>query len=315
MSIPIRQYLIFLIFSVLLTLTVAAQDQSIAERLGYPREAKLLIIHADDLGVSNSENTASIYALENTAVNSASIMVPCPWFPQIASYAREHKKMDFGVHLTLNSEWKHYKWGPVSSTEQVKSLVNQKGYFFSSVDSLVSSADPKEVEVELRNQVKMALDTGIDVTHLDTHMGSAASTPEIGLVYIRLGNEFKVPVLLDRRIMETPFPGLDTLITKNTVIVDKIHMAYPNNWEEGLDIYYKRLFKNLSSGLNCLLIHPAFNNAEMKAITIDHPEYGSAWRQEDFDFFTTPEYTQILQDEGVILVTWKELRDKITRSE
>ncbi|WP_276392084.1 polysaccharide deacetylase family protein [Eudoraea chungangensis] len=306
---------VFIVLAFFIVKQSFSQISNIAERLGFPKESKLLIVHADDLGVANSENMASIYALENSPVNSASIMVPCPWFPEIAAYARENKNMDFGLHLTLNSEWQNYKWGPVSSKDRVKSLINEEGYFFSSVDSLATYAKPEEVEIELRGQIEKALAAGINITHLDTHMGSAASTPEIGIIYIKLGREYKIPVLLDGRIMETPMPGLEGLLDKNTVMVDNIHIAYPNAIKQGMDVYYRNILKNLPAGLNCLLIHAAYDNAEMKAITINHPEYGSAWRQADFDFFTSKECAKILEDENIILVSWKELRDKITRSE
>lgn len=306
---------IILILSVIFSLNIFSQDSNIAERLGYKKDSKLLIIHADDLGVAHSENSASLYALENSPVNSASIMVPCPWFPEIASYARKNKDMDFGLHLTLNSEWENYKWGPVSARESVKSLVNHKGYFFSSVDSLIASAKVDQVEIELRSQIKKALSEGINVTHLDTHMGSAASTPEIGAVYIRLGNEFKVPVLLDKRVFSEPMKLVKDLINENTVVVDEIHMAYPNSIKEGMASYYEKLLQNLSPGLNCLLIHTAYDDEEMRAITINHPEYGAAWRQEDFDFFTSEKCAEILKEQGIILVSWKELRDKITRAD
>ncbi|MGI9553007.1 MAG: polysaccharide deacetylase family protein, partial [Aurantibacter sp.] len=157
---------------------VSAQQKTVAERLGYPADAKLLIIHADDLGVAHSENMASIKALEEGTVNSASIMVPCPWFPEIAAYARGHSTADLGLHLTLTSEWKYYKWGPVTSKDSVTSLVNNEGYFYDLVPKVAEHADPKHVEIELRNQVKKALLTGIDVTHLDTHMGTVFATPE-----------------------------------------------------------------------------------------------------------------------------------------
>lgn len=306
---------IILILSVIFSLNIFSQDSNIAERLGYKKDSKLLIIHADDLGVAHSENSASLYALENSPVNSASIMVPCPWFPEIASYARKNKDMDFGLHLTLNSEWENYKWGPVSARESVKSLVNHKGYFFSSVDSLIASAKVDQVEIELRSQIKKALSEGINVTHLDTHMGSAASTPEIGAVYIRLGNEFKVPVLLDKRVFSEPMKLVKDLINENTVVVDEIHMAYPNSIKEGMASYYEKLLQNLSPGLNCLLIHTAYDDEEMRAITINHPEYGAAWRQEDFNFFTSEKCAEILKEQGIILVSWKELRDKITRAD
>lgn len=294
---------------------INAQQVTPAERLGYPKDAKLLIVHADDLGVSHSENIASISALEQGPVNSASIMVPCPWFPEIAAYAREHKDKDFGLHLTLNSEWENYKWGPVSPRDSVASLVNDDGYFFSAVDSLVRQGKASEVEIELRNQVRKAYSSGIDVTHLDAHMGAAISTPEYAAAYMKVGEEFSLPVLLDPRIYAIDHPGVKELLGNNTVVLDRIFIALPENFrKEGMPAYYRSLLKSLPSGLNCLLIHLAYDNEEMKAVTIDHPDYGASWRQADYDFFTSSECRKIIEEENIILVSWRELRDKITRS-
>lgn len=290
-----------------------AQNTTIAERLGYPADAKLLIIHADDLGVTHSENLASISGLESSPVNSASIMVPCPWFPEIAAYARKNKSADLGLHLTLNSEWKHYKWGPVTSRDSVSSLVNDDGYFYALVDSLGMYASAKEVELELRNQVKKAYRAGIDVTHLDAHMGAAVSTPEFTAAYMKVGKEFNLPVLLDSRIHQLEDPEIKSLVDDNTVVMDAIHTALPSDYDKGMPQYYTSVFRSLKPGLHCLLIHLAYDNEEMKAVTVDHPTWGAAWRQADYDFFTSPECAQILEDENIILVTWRELRDKITR--
>ncbi|WP_273566802.1 polysaccharide deacetylase family protein [Maribacter halichondriae] len=181
---------------VFLVLGCTTKKSDIPERLGYSKDAKLLIIHADDLGVTHSENMASIKGMEDTPVNSASIMVPCPWFNEIAEYARENPKMDFGLHLTLNSEWKYYKWGPVTSIDSVPTLVNEKGHLYPTREELNANASPEEVELELRNQVKKALKSGIDVTHLDAHMSAAVSSPEFAAAYIKVGKEFDVPVFL-----------------------------------------------------------------------------------------------------------------------
>src|ERR1700733_2619407 len=102
--------------------------KTIAERLGYPADSKLLIIHADDLAVAHSEDAASFDALDKHAVTSASIMVPCPWLTEVAAYAKAHPDMDLGLHLTLSSEWKDYRWGSVAPRDQVPSLFDSSGY-------------------------------------------------------------------------------------------------------------------------------------------------------------------------------------------
>lgn len=293
--------------------TLFAQQKTIAEKLGYPKDAKLLIIHADDLGVTNSENRASVYGLEETPVNSASIMVPCPWFPEIAEYARKNPEADLGLHLTLTSEWKNYKWGPVSSRDSVSSLVNKQGYFYASVDSVVTFGSPKHVEIELRNQIRKAYQFGIDVTHLDAHMGAAVSSPEFLKIYIKIGKEFNLPVLLDGRVFTMGAP-IGDLLNNRDVIMDAIPTKLPEDQEKGTGQYYSNLFKSLKPGLTCLLIHLAFDDAEMQAVTVDHPEWGAAWRQADYDFFASKESSSLLKENNIVLVTWRELRDNIVRA-
>ncbi|APQ17704.1 polysaccharide deacetylase family protein [Maribacter hydrothermalis] len=290
-----------------------AQNKTVAERLGYSADTKLLILHADDLGVAHSENAASITALEKGPLNSASIMVPCSWFPEIASYARNNKAMDFGLHMTLTSEWKNYKWGPVSSKDSVPTLLNKNGYFYALVDSLQNYADPKEVEVELRNQVKKAYRFGIDVTHLDAHMGAAASTPGFTAAYLKVGKEFGLPVLLDGRVYTMNHDSINSLLDEKTVVVDRILSMEPHTYKQGAKQTYTDILENLEPGLTFLLLHPAFDNPEMRAITIEHPDYGSEWRQADYDFLMSDACTEIIKKQNIKMITWREIRDKITR--
>lgn len=295
--------------------TSNAQQKSIAERLGYPKNSKLLILHADDLGAAHSENAASIASLEKGPLNSASIMVPCSWFPEIAAYARKNKQMDFGIHTTLTSEWKNYKWGPVTTKDSVSSLVNKHGYFYTSTDSVQQFADPREAALELRNQVKKAYQFGIDVTHLDTHMGTAASTPELVAAYMSIGKEFELPVLLDRSVLNMKNDEINRLLDDKTILVDGILSMQPENYAMGATKVYTQLLNSLEAGLNFLLLHPAYDTAEMQAITIGHPEYGAKWRQDDFDFLMSAECAEIIKKQDIIMITWRELRDKITRAE
>jgi chitin disaccharide deacetylase len=288
-------------------------QQTIQERLGYPKDAKLLIIHADDLGVSHSENAATTNALEKGSVNSASIMVPTPWFPEIANYASTHANADLGLHITLTSEWKYLKWGPVTPASQVPGLVNKYGFFYSSVDSVRRAATASEVEEETRNQVKRAIQFGVDPTHLDSHMGTVFSKPDFLQAYIKVGREFKIPVFLPRALGAGLGLKFDSMLTDKDVIVDHIVSAAPQHLKAGFAAFYSNALKNLQPGLTYLIIHCAYDNEEMKAVAAGVADWGSAWRQMDYDFFTSAECEKILKENNIIRVTWREIRDKIVR--
>ena len=290
-----------------------SQVKSIQEKLGYPKDAKLVIIHADDLGVSHSENAASVTAMEKGSVSSASIMVPCPWFPEIAAYAQSNPKADLGLHLTLTSEWKYYKWGPVTAKEKVPGLVNKNGFLYSSVDSVYMNASAAEAEEEMRNQVIRAKQFGVDPTHLDAHMGTALTRLDYFRAYLKIGREFRIPVFIPRQL-EIPLQiKFDTILSDKDVIVDHILSATPQDFKNGFPNFYTNGLKNLKPGLTYLIIHTAYDDDEMRAVTIDHPDWGSAWRQEDFNYFTSPECKKILKENNIYVITWKEIRDKIVR--
>jgi predicted glycoside hydrolase/deacetylase ChbG (UPF0249 family) len=284
--------------------------QNLAERLGYAADAKLLIIHADDVGVSHSENVATIEAMENGLVNSASIMVPCPWFPEIARYAVEHSEMDFGLHLTLTSEWKHYKWGPVTLSKEVKSLVNPKGYFYAETDTLGVQGTVDAVRMELTSQIDKAYQFGIDVTHLDAHM-FGAMRPKFISTYVQLGRKYKVPVLLTKDQVEF----LDIPLIETDVVVDNLLFSLPEHLDGDFDDFYSDVLNNLEPGVSCLLLHAAFDDTEMNAVTKDHPDWGAKWRQADFNFFSSEKCKKLLNENDIQLVTWREIRDKIVRAD
>src|SRR5882724_11954543 len=168
--------------------------KTLAERLGYPRDAKLLIVHADDLGVAHSVNSASIKALESGGTNPASLMVPCPWFPEIADYAKSHPSADFGLHLTLTSERVYYRWGPAAPRDRVPSLVDANGYLHHDWSS-ETHIDPKDVETEIRAQLARALAMGVKPTHLDSHQNRLFQTnKDLFAVILRVGHENNLPV-------------------------------------------------------------------------------------------------------------------------
>src|SRR6187455_696461 len=300
---------IIILVSVLFSPCVFSQVKTIQERLGYPKDAKLVIIHADDLGVSHSENAASIAAMEKGSVSSGSIMVPCPWFPEIAAYAQSHPAADLGLHITLTSEWKYYRWGPVTAKEKVPGLVNKNGFLYSSVDSVYQFASAAEVEEEIRNQVIRSKQFGVDPTHLDAHMGTALQN----LNYLKIGHEFRIPVFIPR-ILETPLKvKFDSIVSDRDVLVDYILSASPEDMKTGFANFYTNGLKNLKPGLTYLIIHTAYDDEEMRAVTVDHPDWGAAWRQEDLNFFSSPECKKVLKENNIYVITWKEIRDRVVR--
>src|SRR5271169_4470033 len=165
---------------------VGVSAQTLAERLGYPPGTRLLVVHADDLGETHAVNAASMKALESGAINSASLMVPCPWFPEIADYAKSHPDIDFGLHLTLTSERVYYRWGPVASKDKVATLVDENGYFRHDWPRDLR-IDFKDAERELRAQIDRAYAMGIHPTHLDSHQYRLVQTNrELFEVFVRV---------------------------------------------------------------------------------------------------------------------------------
>ncbi len=291
-------------FFILCVYSVDAQE-NYATKLGYPADAKLLIIHADDLGMSHSENIASFEAIENGSVNSASVMMPAPWVLEVADYAKKHAKThDLGLHLVFSSEWKYYKMGPVSPVDQVPSLVAEHGYFY---DAFRPTFKPEELELEFRAQIDRAYAMGLDPSHLDVHMGGLHQVIELYEVYLKMGQIYNLPLRIPKIAKETK----EELLKKYDahIIIDHLVGLSVDQFAQGSEEHYSNAIKNLKPGLNLAIIHTAYNNDEMKAMTIDHPNWGSKWRQQDFDFFTSETCKNILEEENIKLVTWRQLKD------
>ena len=296
------------ICTVLLWLAPAtsAQTPSLAERLGYPPDAKLLIVHADDLGMAHSVNAATIKGFESGLVNSGSIMVPCPWFSEIATYARANPQADLGLHLTLTSEWTSFRWGPVTSKDRVSSLLDKNGYFHLTESEAATKADPKEVELEIRAQIERAKAFGIQPTHLDSHMGTLYQNKALFEVFLRVAREYKLPV----RVARTWFSRADFLpstLKPDDVFIDRVldinQSVAPQDWAR----FYTDAIKKLEPGVTEVVIHLAHDDAEMRGATFDHPDWGASWRQRDFEFFTSDVFRQLLREQKIKLITWREL--------
>jgi predicted glycoside hydrolase/deacetylase ChbG (UPF0249 family) len=291
--------------SFLVVSTLPAQTRTIAERLGHPADSKLLIIHADDLGAAHSVDAASFDGLDRGAVLSASIMVPTPWVTEVAAYARAHPNADLGLHLTLTSEWETYRWGSVAPADKVPSLLDSAGTFPNDEKLVAARAKVVEVERELRAQVDRALALGIRPTHLDSHMGSLFTTPELIAVYVKVARAYHLPFLALRGDPRTaPQPPL----TDKDVLLDAVVIAGPEVPRDQWKAFYLKVIADLKPGLTELIVHLGHDDSELQAVTVNHEPYGSAWRQRDYDVVTSPEFKKALQDNHVILVTWRELQ-------
>ena len=295
-----------LLLCLLLSTVSLAQSKNTAERLGHPRDSKLLIIHADDLAVAHSEDAASFAALDQHAASSASIMVPCPWLTEVADYAKAHPDADLGLHLTLTSEWRTYRWGPVSAADKVPSLLDPSGYLWPETEPATQHIKADEAERELRAQIERAIAMGIHPTHLDSHMGVLFARPDLISVYVKLAHEFKLPFL--GTLSPNLSPEVRSLFSDKDVLLDSVLIANPSiaasNWKN----FYLDTIKNLKPGLTELIVHLGYDDAELQAVTVNHPDYGSAWRQRDFDAITSPEFRKALQDNHVVLVRWSDLK-------
>lgn len=283
-----------------------AQTKTVAERLGYPANAKLLIIHADDLAVAHSVDAASFDALDRGAVTSASVMVPCAWLNEVAVYAKDHPNADLGLHLTLTSEWKIYRWGPVEAKDRVLSLLDPSGYLWPETAPAAQNIKPEEAEREIRAQIERAAAAGIRPTHLDSHMGVLFARPELFAVLIKVAHEYNLP------FMAPHFPGdphkLLPLLSQKDILMESGVMANPtvhaDQWKE----FYGTAIKNLKPGLSEMIVHLGHDDSELRAVTLDHPDFGAAWRQRDYDFVTGPEFKKMLEENHLVLLKWRDLQ-------
>jgi len=285
-----------------------AQTKSVQERLGYPQNARLLVIHADDFGMNHSVNRATSAALLNHWITSASILVPCPWFLEAAEFAKAHQDLDLGIHQALNSEWTTFRWGPVTSKDQVPTLLDDQGYLPLDTPRVAKNANPAQVETELRAQVDRAQKFGVHVTHLDTHMTALFASPDLYKVYLKMGHSYHLPILEEWEGTHGPLgvkPPQEEMLVQKVISIDPgVSAADWVGW-------YEKQLAALGPGVYEMIIHLAYDDDEMRGATFDHPDWGSAWRQQDFDMVKGAEFQKFLKDQGFILVGWKDLANAL----
>ncbi len=281
-----------------------------------PEAKRYLIIHADDAGMCHSENRGTIDSMVNGIVSSTSIMVPCPWFPEFAAWARENPDRDCGVHLTLNAEWKHYRWGPVAPREKVPSLVDEDGFLWDNVGQVIEHVKVEQAAIELRAQIDRAKAFDVPITHLDTHMGAIVSRPDLVELYVTLALEYDLPILSVRTVdaeMAKEYPALaerqeemfKMLQSRGLPVLDHIAQFYGGDTHEERKANYLRCLRTLPPGTSQLIIHCGYDDAELRAVT------NSASRRDgDRQIFSDPDVIEEIDKLGIEVITWKQFRER-----
>jgi hypothetical protein len=269
--------------------------------LGYPADARLLIINADDFGMCHSVNEAIIGTLNKGIVRSTTLMVPCPWALFAMHFLVNHPEIPFGVHLTVISEWFNYRWGPITPREKVPTLVNKSGYFynFEQMPELLAQVKLDQLEMEFRAQIEAVLAAGLKPTHLDWHALRLSSREDILALMLDLAREY----------------GLALRVFGQSWIKKVQSHGLPTNDYDFLDSYlidpadkltgFKRLLRELPTGLSEWAVHPGLANAELLAIDPG----GANIRQTDFDFLTSQQAKDVIEEEGIILFDYRALPD------
>jgi len=284
-----------------------------AEKLGYPVDSKVVMLHADDIGMCSEANEAVIPYLLNDQIQSASAMVPCPWFNDIADWYKKHPEMDIGLHLTLTSEWKNYRWGPVSNPSSVPELIDPEGYLWRGVIDVASRTPVAIIEKEVRAQIERAYKRGIKPGHIDTHMGTLYSKVEYAEAFFNIAMEYGIPANVieftpDRvqKFRKQGYPITARLIESGRkYTLPKLDdfssvpdgKTYHNKKENFFD-----LIQNMEPGITEIIFHPSINSEGLKKIT-------NSWQQRVWEskMFSDPEVIQFLKNEGIIFTNWKEM--------
>lgn len=269
---------------------------ALAERLGHAADAKFLIINCDDLGSTRAANVAVYESLRDGLATSATLMVPCPWSRDAASGYRGE---DVGVHLTLNSEWENYRWGPITHSP---SLLDGDGGFPRTLNDVWDHADLEEVRKECRAQIERAIYWGFDVSHLDSHMGTLQLRPEFFDVYLEMAVEFRLPLRMVGAESEAAigFPYRRLAAEEGVVFTD--HFVYT---PVGQRATIERVLADLRPGVTEIYFHPAVDTDELRA---SHPD----WAGRVGDHATIchdPEFRELVERTGATLIGYRELRE------
>lgn len=274
-------------------------------RLGYPRGTRLLIVHFDDLGTTRSGNAAVRAARDSGLVISGSVIVPGPWFQEVAAYARAHPDFDLGVHLALTSEWPGYHWGPVAARSDVPTLLDEDSLLLREWND-ETRVRWQDVETELEAQLAAARASGIRVTHVDVHEYVLFTRgPVLFEILRRVAQEAGVPLLSAREWVSgrEPMRRLPSGPFELARVISISPDIAPSDW----DSCYVDQIRALPAGVSELILHPATDSLDVKTLTMDRENWGAAWRWRDWKFVASRGFRRLLREENIHLVTWRQI--------
>lgn len=324
-------FFLFLTASLFCVGVFSQTDSTYAEKLGYPRGTKLLILHVDDVGMSFDSNEGAINAITKGVASSLSIMMPCPWVPAFVQYMKAHPGLDAGLHLTLTSEWKGYRWGPLSGKNTTPGLVDAEGALWPDVNDVVQHASGDEVEKEIKAQLERARAMGFEPTHFDTHMGTLLATPEFTQRYIKLGIDNQIPVMLPAghaTLIKAEMHAPEAQIQQMRVIgnllwkaglpvLDDLHnesYGWPIPQEIASDDARLQAYKtkkyiegirSLKPGLTMMIMHCTATSDVFPHISDSGPV-----RRGDMLAMMDPALRKAIQEEKIIITTWREMMER-----
>ena len=285
-----------------------------AERLGYPSGKKVIMLHSDDAGMCEEANIATKKYLIEGHIQSAAAMPPCPQFEDMIEWAKEHPEIDVGLHLTLTSEWKTYRWPPVSPADEVPGLIDEEGMLWRRVIDVAKNATVEEVAKEVRAQIEKSIAMGYRPDHIDTHMGTLYARPDFAKAYLEIAMEYGIPAnaidlsdsLVVARFKQQGYPINDEMISfmesyKLPKLDNFSSAPKADSYEEKLEAF-KELVRSLKPGITEIIFHPSVESDQLKSIT-------NSWQQRvwEAEMFADPEMIRFFKDEGIIFTDWKEI--------
>lgn len=292
----------------------------VLKKLGLGGSDRVAIIHTDDIGMCLASVNASIDLNQVGIISSGAIMVPCPWFLHAAQFARDHPKADYGVHLDLTSEWKTYRWGPISTRDLKSGMIDEEGYFYHRSEEVQEHGDQAAVELELAAQIERLINAGVVPTHIDTHMGSVAH-PKFMQSYIGLGMKYGFPSMifrfgedewrsngLDANTAQVAAGMMQQLEASGLPLLDALG-GMPLDTDENRLERTKKMLSDLKPGITHFIIHPSKDTPELRAITPD-------WkcRVADYQDFMNEELRKHIKQIGLYIIGYRELKNLMPKA-